>query len=81
MSMLSDLKNVNVVLESKNNTIIRCDFKWQSEAISNIIKNCIEHSYENSKVVINILDNKVYSKITIKDNGVGIDKDDLPHIF
>ena len=81
VSMLSDLRSVNVNLNSKNNPIIKCDFKWQVEAISNILKNCIEHSSENSNVIVTIEDNKVYSKIIIKDNGSGIDKEDLPHIF
>ena len=81
VSILSDLKNVNVNLRVESNSVIKCDFKWQVEAISNILKNCIEHSNDNSDVVVTIEDNKVYSKITIKDNGGGIDKDDLPHIF
>ena len=79
--MLSDLRNVNVKLKIKSNSVIKCDFKWQVEAISNILKNCIEHSNENSDVIVIIEDNKVYSKIIIKDNGGGIAKEDLPHIF
>lgn len=81
VSMLSDLRNVNIILKIKSNPVIKCDFKWQVEAISNILKNCIDHSIDNSDVIVTIEDNKIYSKITIKDNGDGIDKDDLPHIF
>lgn len=81
VSMLSDLRNVNINLKIKSNPVIKCDFKWQVEAMSNILKNCIDHSNENSEVTVTIEDNKVYSKITIKDNGSGIDKNDLPHIF
>ena len=81
VSMLSDLRNVNIKLKIKSNPVIKCDFKWQVEAISNILKNCVEHSNDNSDVIVTIEGNKIYSKITIKDNGGGIDKDDLPHIF
>ena len=81
VSMLSDLRNVNVKLKIKSNPVIKCDFKWQVEAISNILKNCIEHSNNDSDVIVTIEDNKIYSKITIKDSGGGIDKEDLPHIF
>lgn len=81
VSMLSDLRNVNIKLNIKDNPVIKCDCKWQVEAISNILKNCIEHSSNNSNVIVSIEDNMVYSKITITDNGGGIDKDDLPHIF
>ena len=81
VSMLSDLRNVNIKLKIKSNPVVKCDFKWQVETISNILKNCIEHSNDNSDIIVTIEDNKVYSKITIKDNGGGIDKGDLPHIF
>lgn len=81
ISMLSDLKDVDIRLNIKDNSTIKCDFKWQVEAISNIIKNCIEHSQRKSFVDIVAEDNKVYSKISIKDYGMGIDKEDLPHIF
>ena len=58
-----------------------CDLKWQVEAITNILKNCVEHSKENSKIYIKYDENNVYSEIVIKDNGIGIDKDDIKHIF
>ena len=53
----------------------------QAEAITNILKNCIEHSKEESRLFIKIDTNKVYSSIFIKDYGKGIAKKDLPHIF
>lgn len=81
VSMLSDLRDVNIKLNIKDNPVIKCDFKWQVEAISNIIKNCVEHSEKDSCVDILVEDNKVYSNIIIKDYGTGISKEDLPHIF
>ncbi|MDD6224130.1 MAG: HAMP domain-containing sensor histidine kinase [bacterium] len=81
LSMLCDLKNIKLLINVKDDSIIKCDMKWQVEAITNIVKNAIEHSNENSRVEINAEDNKVYSKIEIKDYGKGIDKKNLPHIF
>ena len=46
-----------------------------------MIKNCIEHSSENSKIEIEYEENNVYIKIQIRDHGIGINKQDLPHIF
>lgn len=63
-----------------NDIILNCDRKWLCEAITNIIKNCIEHSH-NGNIKITAEQNKLYTKISIKDNGSGIDKEDLPHIF
>lgn len=63
-----------------NDIILNCDIKWLCEAVTNIIKNCIEHS-QNGNIKITADQNKLYTKISIKDNGSGIDKEDLPHIF
>lgn len=81
VSILCDLKNIDIIVSGDKNIIINCDIKWQIEAITNIIKNCVEHSNENSKIYIDFDDNDLYTKIIIKDNGIGIDKQDLPHIF
>ena len=63
-----------------NDIILNCDKKWLCEAVTNIIKNCIEHSH-NGNIKITADQNKLYTKISIKDNGSGITKEDLPHIF
>lgn len=63
-----------------NDIILNCDRKWLCEAITNIIKNCIEHSH-NGNIKITADQNKLYTKISIKDNSSGITKEDLPHIF
>ena len=81
VSLLCDLKNIKINLNGNKESKVKCDFKWQVEAITNILKNCIEHSNANSKISVNYEENKIYSKIEIKDEGVGIDKEDLPHIF
>lgn len=81
VSTLCDLKDVKIVLKGDFNNTINCDFKWQVEAITNILKNSIEYSDNSSKIVIECEDNKVYSKISIIDEGKGISKQDLPHIF
>lgn len=60
---------------------IICDEKWTSEAIINIFKNCIEHSNEGDHIELQIKDNPLYYEILISDNGAGIKKEDLPHIF
>jgi len=81
VTMLCDLRNVKVKVNCKNNIILNTDINWQVEAISNVLKNAIEHSPENSIVEINIEDKNLYSEIIIRDYGEGMDKEDLSHIF
>lgn len=80
VSLLSDLKNVKIET-NLSDSLITCDYKWQIEALTNILKNSIEHSYENNKVLIESSENNAYVKITIKDFGAGIAKEDINHIF
>ena len=81
VSVLCDLKNIDILVDGNKQIKINCDLKWQVEAITNILKNCVEHSKDNSKIEIFYEENNVYTKIEIKDYGVGIDKEDLIHIF
>lgn len=81
VSTLCDLRNINIKLNTLENAKVVCDAKWQIEAITNIIKNAIEHSKDNSSIIINIDNNRVYSKIEVIDFGDGISKRDIKHIF
>ena len=81
VSMIKELKNITIKVSGDDNIKLLCDFKWQVESITNILKNSIEHTSEYGTVEVNYSENKLYTRILIKDNGKGIDSDDLPHIF
>lgn len=76
-----EIKNQNIVIKGKEDSYFIGDYKWQEEAITNIIKNCIEHTDENKNIYINYEENNLYTKIQIIDEGNGIDKEDIKHIF
>ena len=75
-----DIKQQNITINGENATFYG-DYNWQLEAITNVLKNCIEHSPENSTIYINFVENKFYTKISITDEGNGIDKEDIKHVF
>lgn len=81
VSMIKELKNISIKVSGDDNIKLLCDYKWQVESITNILKNSIEHTNEYGVVEINYSENKLYTRILIKDNGKGIDSEDLPHIF
>lgn len=81
VSMIKELKNITIKVSGDDNIKLLCDFKWQFESITNILKNSIEHTSEYGTVEVNYSENKLYTRILIKDNGKGINSDDLPHIF
>ena len=79
--LLCDLKNIEIIVEANNYYKIKCDYRWEIEAITNILKNCIEYSENGQKIIINFQQNNIYFMIKIKSFGKMIDKKDLPHIF
>ena len=81
ISPLCDLKNITIMVNSNEDIDLVCDSKWQTEAITNILKNCAEHSSNNQQILINYNQNTAYTLIEIKDFGKGISQKDLPHIF
>lgn len=81
VEMISELKNIKINYNKTKEIYLNCDLNWQIEAISNILKNSLEYSNNNS--VINIITdtNKLYTSIIIEDQGKGINNKDLPNIF
>ena len=76
-----ELKNIDLSINGDKNIYYTGDINWPTEALVNVIKNCIEHTPEGGKLQINYDQNPLYSEIVIKDSGEGIDKNDLPNIF
>ena len=74
-----EIREQNLVVEATGN--FTGDVSWTVEAISNIVKNCMEHTPNGGEIRITASENSLFSEIIIADNGIGIAKEDLPHIF
>ena len=81
LGVISDLKNVGLDIVCDSTISIMGDETWESEALTNIIKNAIEYSKEDGKVEIIVQDNELFTKITIKDYGLGMSDEDKKNIF
>lgn len=75
-----DLKGIELV-KKISDIEVNADKNWTVEAIGNIIKNCIEHTPEGGRLEITASDTTLFTEVKISDNGCGISKEDLPHIF
>ena len=78
--LTAELKNV-AIQNGANDFVFNGDESWTVEAVSNIVKNCLEHTNDGGKIIIASGSTNLYNKLTISDNGCGIAKEDLPHIF
>lgn len=81
------IEPINVLLELRNIKLIKniedvnlvVDINWTIEALLNVIKNACEHTLDKIQIIGST--NPLYTEIKIIDNGIGISKKDIKHIF
>lgn len=74
-------KNIEISFEYSNSYYAYHDMKWTAEAIYNILDNAVKYTTENGSILIELSALDVYTKISIKDSGIGIKESELPQIF
>lgn len=57
------------------------DLAWSTEALLNILKNCMENTPAGGQIQVSFSQNALFTEIVIEDNGPGFTKEDLPHLF
>lgn len=70
-----------IIIENMSEVSVFCDKYWTSEAISNIVKNALDHTGSGGNIRISWIKTPLMVRIFISDNGKGIDPEDLHHIF
>ena len=76
-----ELHNIDLQTDVPKGVIIQGDSAWLSEAIQNVLKNCMESAGENGKLEIFCTDNPLFTEIAVHDSGAGFEKEDLPCLF
>lgn len=76
-----DIKNITMNISDLSGIRLCGDIKWLAEALSNVIKNCIESTPSGGQITISAEENAMYVKLCVMDNGNGIPKEDIPHLF
>ena len=77
----AERKHVRIKKEGQEDAVLSGDCRWLTEAVTNIVKNAIEHSFADSEIVISVKDNAVYTAIGIRDFGEGVEEEEQKHIF
>lgn len=81
VTALCDLKDISLEIsaDSDNEAVISCDEYWQTEGITNIVKNAVEHAA--SKVTIGYYKYELYNEIVVENDGDAINEEDRKNIF
>lgn len=81
LSISIELKNITVLTEIAGSPVFRADRQYCTEAVVNVLKNCMEHTPEGGTIKISAAENSIYTGITVTDSGSGIPEQELPHVF
>lgn len=76
-----EIKNQRLEVHGDDNASFTGDLNWSAEALTNVVKNCIEHTPEGGRIEIRYSANALYAEILVSDDGEGIASWDLPNIF
>ncbi len=76
-----ELLGVDVRKNIQKNVSVMADGIWLSEALQNILKNCMDSAGENGTIEIDCEDTLLYTLITIHDSGNGFRSEDIPYLF
>lgn len=81
MKFLAESKHIRLELYCNNDITFKGDRIFLEKAIDNLIDNAIKYSSENSLVNISAATENNSIVFKVSDNGIGISKEDLPHVF
>lgn len=71
---------VTVDIPENGEMAVTADLDWTMEAVSNLMKNCMEHN-KGGTIYCTYGQNPLYTEIAIWDEGEGFAKEDIPHLF
>jgi signal transduction histidine kinase len=76
-----EIKKQRLEVHGDDDASFTGDLNWSAEALTNVVKNCVEHTPEGGMIEISYGSNALYAEIIVSDDGGGIASRDLPNIF
>lgn len=70
-----------ICIDCNPESMLFCDGEWLAEAIINLLKNASDYSEVGKPIRMEVEQTAIYTRIYIKDEGMGIAEGELPKIF
>lgn len=77
----ASLEQKSLIFEGDTDALLFCDPAWTQEALSNLIKNALDHTDAGGIVTVRWKTSPGLFRLSVADTGEGISPADLPHIF
>lgn len=77
----AEAEGKRIILEGEPSAEFFCDFQWTAEAVSNLVKNALDHTNFGGTIRIFWQESPVMQRIVVSDDGSGIAPEDMPYIF
>lgn len=70
-----------ILFAGDDEVTVDCDLQWTGEAVGNLVKNALDYTDAGGQISVSWECFPGMVRISVKDNGKGIDENDLYHIF
>lgn len=78
---LIDKRHTNIVNNISKDININADILFLEELFNNLINNSLKFTKENGQVTIDAKIGQIFITVSVKDDGIGMNKDQLSHVF
>ncbi len=75
-------KEIDLIFrQDENIRLALCDPKWTREACFNILDNAVKYTERGGRIEVSIESYPLFARIDIRDNGMGMEEEEIPKIF
>jgi heavy metal sensor kinase len=78
---IAEDKNTRIIKKLADNTFIWADNQKLQRVVSNLLDNALKYTPAGGIITVTVEGDKKQVIVSVNDNGIGISRDDLPHIF
>jgi heavy metal sensor kinase len=81
VDILAKQKNIQVNYNRLDNVSVMADPSYLKRLFLNILDNAIKYTPQGGRIYLAINKNSTFAKVDVRDTGIGIPQEELPHVF